>query len=114
MMLICKQYKLVSEVLNCYQYDTSFEDITVLLKENNKFKLYLKESPSDKMGKLELNRNIYSSFLELFDDLFSQFAFHYLHIYLHELIIHVIFMTFCQFLIAVLCYLKMLPMKKRS
>ena len=31
-----------------------------------------------------------------------------------NLIIHVIFMTFCQLLIAVLCYLKMLLMREGS
>ena len=29
-------------------HDASFEDLTILLKENNRFKLHLKESLSDK------------------------------------------------------------------
>ena len=39
--------------------DVSFEDFTILLKENNKFKLHLKESLLIKRDKPELNRNIY-------------------------------------------------------
>ena len=39
--------------------DTSFEDLTILLKEN-KFKLHLKESLLINRDNLELNRNIYS------------------------------------------------------
>ena len=35
--------------------DASFENFTILLKENNKFKLHLKESHLTKRGKLELN-----------------------------------------------------------
>ena len=38
----------------------SFEDFTILLKENNKFKLHLKESLLIKRDKPELNKNIYS------------------------------------------------------
>ena len=52
-------------------YDTSFEVFTILLKENSKFKLYLKESLLIKRDKPELNRNIYSYPLELFDWLLS-------------------------------------------
>ena len=48
-------------------HDASFEDFTILLKENNKFKLHLKESLLIKRDKPELNRNIYSYPLELFD-----------------------------------------------
>ena len=47
--------------------DASFEDFTILLKENNRFKLHLKESLLIKRDKAELNRNIYSYPLELFD-----------------------------------------------
>ena len=47
-------------------HDASFEDFMILLKENNKFKLYLKESLLIKRDKPELNRNIYSYPLELF------------------------------------------------
>ena len=42
-------------------------DFTILLKENNRFKLHLKESLLIKRDKPELNRNIYSYPLELFD-----------------------------------------------
>ena len=48
-------------------HDTSFEDFTIFLKENNKFKLHLKKSLLIKRDKPELNRNIYSYPLELFD-----------------------------------------------
>ena len=48
-------------------HDASFEDFTILLKENNRFKLHLKESLLIKHDKPELNRNIYSYPLELFD-----------------------------------------------
>ena len=48
-------------------HDASFEDFTILLKENNRFKLHLKESLLIKRDKSELNRNIYSYPLELFD-----------------------------------------------
>ena len=48
-------------------YDASFEDFTILLKENNKFKLHLKESLLITRDKPELNRNIYSYPSELFD-----------------------------------------------
>ena len=52
-------------------HDASFEDFTIHLKENNKFKLHLKESVLIKRGKPELNRNIYSYPLEFFDWLLS-------------------------------------------
>ena len=39
----------------------------ILEKENNKFKLHLKESLLIKRDKPELNRNIYSYPLEIFD-----------------------------------------------
>ena len=48
-------------------HDASFEDFKILLKENNKFKLHLKQSLLIKRDKPELNRNIYSYPLELFD-----------------------------------------------
>ena len=48
-------------------HDASFEDIAILLKESNKFKLHLKESLLIKRDKPELTRNIYSYPLELFD-----------------------------------------------
>ena len=48
-------------------HDASFEDFMILLKENNKFKLHLKEFLQIKRDKPEVNRNIYSYPLELFD-----------------------------------------------
>ena len=48
-------------------HEASFEDVTVFLKGNNKFKLHLKESLLIKRDKPELNRNIYSYPLEIFD-----------------------------------------------
>ena len=48
-------------------HDASFQDFMILLKENNRFKLHLKESLLIKRDKPELNRNIYSYLLELFD-----------------------------------------------
>ena len=48
-------------------HDVSFEDFTIVLKESNRFKLHLKESLLIKRDKPELNRNIYSYPLELFD-----------------------------------------------
>ena len=53
------------------RHDASFEDFKILLKENNRFKLHLKESLLIKRDKPELNRNIYSYALELFDWLLS-------------------------------------------
>ena len=41
-------------------HDASFEDFTILLKENNKFKLHLKQSLLIKCDKPELDKNIYS------------------------------------------------------
>ena len=64
-----------------------------------------------KRDKPELNRDIYSQPLELYDWLLSQSVFYYLHIYWYELIIHVIFMIFCWLLLAVVCYLGMLSMR---
>ena len=48
-------------------HDASFEDFTILLKENNRFKLHLKEPLLIKRDKPEFNRNIYGYCLELFD-----------------------------------------------
>ena len=48
-------------------HDASFEELTIPLKENNKLKLHLKESLLIKRDKPELNGNIYSYPLELFD-----------------------------------------------
>ena len=48
-------------------HDASFEDFTILLKENNKFKLHLKRSYLIKRDKSELNRNICSYLLEPFE-----------------------------------------------
>ena len=52
-------------------HNVSFEDFTILLTENNRFKLHLKESLLIKRGKPELNKSIYSYPLELFDWLLS-------------------------------------------
>ena len=46
---------------------TSFEDFRILLKENNEFKLHLKESPLIEGDKQKLNRNIYSDPLQPLD-----------------------------------------------
>ena len=54
---------------------TGFENFTILLKENNKFSLYLKESLLIKCDKPEINRNIYSYPLGRFDWLLSLFVF---------------------------------------
>ena len=48
-------------------HDASSEVFTILLKEKNRFKLHLKESLFVKRDKPELNRNIYSYPLELFN-----------------------------------------------
>ena len=48
-------------------HDASFEDFTILFKENKKFKLHLKESLLITSDKPELNRNIYNCPLELFN-----------------------------------------------
>ena len=48
-------------------HDASFESFTILLKENNEYELHLKESILIKRDNPELNRNIYSYPLELFD-----------------------------------------------
>ena len=81
-------------------HDTSFEDLTILMKEKKEFKLQLKESLLIKIEKTKLNRNIICILL-----------FTYL---LHELSLHVIFMTFFKLLIAVHRCLKMLPMREGS
>ena len=62
-------------------HDTSFEDLTILLKESNKFKLYLKKSLLITREKAELNKNIYSYALEHFYRLLSKFALYFLHIH---------------------------------
>ena len=48
-------------------HDGNSEDFTILLKESSKFKLHLKESLLIKRDKPELNTNIYSYPLELFN-----------------------------------------------
>ena len=48
-----------------------FEGFTILLKENKRFKLHLKESLLIKLDNPELDRNIYSYPLEIFDWLLS-------------------------------------------
>ena len=48
-------------------HKASFDNFSILLKENNTFKLQLKESLLISRDKPILNRNIYSFPLELFD-----------------------------------------------
>ena len=48
-------------------HKASFDNFSILLKENNAFKLHLKESLLISHDKTILNRNIYSFPLELFD-----------------------------------------------
>ena len=48
-------------------HKASFDNFSILLKENNAFKLQLKESLLISRDKPILNRNIYSFPLELFD-----------------------------------------------
>ena len=48
-------------------HKASFDNFSILLKENNAFKLQLKESLLISRDKAILNRNIYSFPLELFD-----------------------------------------------
>ena len=48
-------------------HKVSFDNFSILLKENNAFKLQLKESLLISRDKPILNRNIYSFALELFD-----------------------------------------------
>lgn len=50
--------------------DTGFEDFRILLKENSKIKLYIIKSLLITHDKSELNRNVYSFYLELVDLLF--------------------------------------------
>ena len=48
-------------------HKASFDNFSILSKENNAFKLQLKESLLISRDKSILNRNIYSFLLELFD-----------------------------------------------
>ena len=48
-------------------HKSSFDNFSILLKENNDFKLQLKESLLISRDKPILNKNIYSFLLELFD-----------------------------------------------
>ena len=48
-------------------HDARFEGFTIILKENKRFKLRLKETLLVKLDNPELNRNIYSYPLEIFD-----------------------------------------------
>ena len=48
-------------------HDASYDDFSILTRENNKFKLRIKESLLIKRDKPDLNKNIYSFPLELFD-----------------------------------------------
>ena len=52
-------------------HDVSFEDFTILLKENNKLKLHLQESRLIKCDKPELSTDIYSYPLDSTSNLFK-------------------------------------------
>ena len=62
-------------------HDTSFEDLTILLKEN-KFKLHLKESLLIICDKPDFNRNIYSYPSELFDCFHNLYFIIYIFTYM--------------------------------
>ena len=47
-------------------HNATYDDFSILIPENNQFKLHLKESLLIKREKPELNRNIYTHPLELF------------------------------------------------
>ena len=47
-------------------HNATYDDFSILISENNQFKLHLKESLLIKRDKPELNRNIYTHPLELF------------------------------------------------
>ena len=47
-------------------HNATYDDFSILISENNEFKLHLKESLLIKRDKQELNRNIYTHPLELF------------------------------------------------
>ena len=47
-------------------HDATYDDFSILIPENNQFKLHLKESLLIKRDKPELNRNIYTQPLEIF------------------------------------------------
>ena len=48
-------------------HECSYDDFSIIARENNRFKLRIKESLLIKRDKPDLNRNIYSFPLELFD-----------------------------------------------
>ena len=59
-----------SAIIDCILlkgHDDSFEDFMILLKESNKFEIHLKEFLLIIRDNPELNGNIYSYSLELFD-----------------------------------------------
>ena len=45
--------------------NATYDDFSILIPENNQFRLHFKESLLIKRDKLELNRNIYTHPLEL-------------------------------------------------
>ena len=47
-------------------HNATYDDFSILISENNQFKLHLKESLLIKRDKPDLNRNIYTHPLELF------------------------------------------------
>ena len=59
----------ISDHLLLWNHSPSFENFSVLNKENKKFLLELKESPLIMRDKRSLNRNIRSAPLYLFDKL---------------------------------------------
>ena len=59
-------------------YNARFADLTILLKESNKFELHLKKYLLIKGEKLKFNRNIYNYPLDLFRLLFLEWEFIYM------------------------------------
>ena len=58
-----------SAIMDCILlegYNATYDDFSILISENNQFKLHLKECLLIKRDKPELNRNIYTHPLELF------------------------------------------------
>lgn len=60
------------------------------------------------------SQNLTDTFIATLFDWWLSFLVYYLLIYLYELTIHIIFMAFCQLLIAVIWYLKILPIREES
>ena len=79
-----KKSAIINNVL-LKNHDVSFEDLKIILKESNKFKLHVKESLLIRHDKTELNRNIHSYPIELFDWLLSWFVFYEFFIEFYDL-----------------------------